>query len=193
MSAPSDPAVTRYPAVLENRYWLQLLIGVLAIAVGAAAFAWPSATVQVIGLLFGLNLLVTGLVRAGLLLFVPGYPPLYRVLGVVFGVLTAIVGVLCLLNLTASLVVLLVFVAIGWLLDGLVQIFVAVGGPKEAGGGWRIGTGLLLLLGGIAVLVWPRLGLATFVAIGGTVLLFVGIGHVVTAVAGLRAARRAPA
>lgn len=192
MSASHNPAVARFPAVPDSRHWLHLLVGVLAIAVGAAAFVWPSATIRVIGLLFGLHLLVTGLVRAGLLLFAPGYPPMHRVLGVVLGALTAIVGILCLLNLTTSLVVLLVFVAIGWLLDGLVQIFVAVRGPED-GGGLRIATGVLLVLGAVAILVWPRLGLATFVAIGGTVVLFTGIVHVITAVAGLRAARRAPA
>jgi uncharacterized membrane protein HdeD (DUF308 family) len=193
MPAPQNPAVTQVPTVLDHRHRGQLLAGVLAIAVGSVAFARQSATVQVIGLLFGLNLLVTGLARAGLLLFVPGFPRLYRVLGVVFGVLTAIVGVLCLLHLTASAVVLLVFIAAGLLFDGLVQIFVAVGEPVEAAGGRRIATGLLLLLAAVALLVWPRLGPVTFVMVGAAVLMFAGIGHVVTAVAGLRADRRARA
>src|SRR4029450_10026480 len=68
-----DSAVPAFPPISENRYWLRLIIGVLAIGVGIAAFAWPSATVQVIGFLFGLNLLVAGLIRGGLMLFVPGY------------------------------------------------------------------------------------------------------------------------
>jgi uncharacterized membrane protein HdeD (DUF308 family) len=191
MSAPHDPALPRVRGVLEHRYWLRLLVGLLAIGVGAAAFAWPSATVQVIGILFGLNLLVTGLVRASLLLFVPGYPPLYRVLGIVFGVLTAIVGIVCLLNVRGSVMLLLVVVAVGWLLDGVVEIFLAVGNPEESGGGWRIGTGLALLVGALAVLVWPELGLATFVAIGATVLVFVGTCQVISAVGNMRASRRA--
>jgi uncharacterized membrane protein HdeD (DUF308 family) len=191
MSASGESAVERSPAIREQSSWLQLLVGVLAIAVGIAAFVWPSATIQVVGVLFGLNLLVTGLIRAGLLLFVPGYPALYRVVGIVAGVLIALVGVFCLANITTSLVLLLIVVALGWLLDGIVQIFLAVGRSGEAGGGWQIVTGLALLLGGVAVLVWPKFGLATFIAIGGTVLLLVGTGHVITAVAGLRSSRRA--
>src|SRR4029453_17036023 len=93
------------------------------------------ATVQVVGVLFGLNLVVTGLIRAGLLLFVPGYPVLYRLLGITFGVLIPIVGTLCLRNITGSLTLLLVVIAIGWLLDGLIELFVTVGRPGEPGGG----------------------------------------------------------
>jgi uncharacterized membrane protein HdeD (DUF308 family) len=185
-----DPAVPRFPPIAENRHWLGLFMGVLAIGVGIAAFAWPSATVQVIGFLFGLNLLVTGLIRAGLLLFVPGYPLLYRLLGITFGVLTAIVGILCLRNIAGSVVLLLVVIAIGWLLDGLVGIFLALGRPEEAGGGARIATGLLIIIGAIAILVWPGLGLGTFIFIGATVLIFVGAGHVISAVGGLRAGHR---
>jgi uncharacterized membrane protein HdeD (DUF308 family) len=194
MSASQDSAVPRFSTLLGHRYWLRLVVGVLAIGIGAIAFVWPSATVQVIGVLFGLNLLVTGTIRAGLLLFVPGYPVLHRVLGIIFGVLTAIVGILCLRNLTASVVLLLVIVAIGWLLDGLVEIFLAAGNPgEEAGNTWHFATGLALVLGAIAVLVWPELGLATFVAIGAIVLLFAGVGQVIGAVAGLRAEHRARA
>ena len=190
MSAPRDPAVGGSPAIVEQSSWLQLLVGVVALAVGAAAFIWPSATVQVIAVLFGLNLLITGLIRAGLLAFVPGYPALHRVVGIVASVLVAIVGIVCLANLTTSLTLLLIVVAFGWLLDGIVQIFLAVGRSGEAGGGWQIVTGLALLLGGVAILVWPKFGLGTFIAIGGTVLLLVGTGHVITAVAGLRSSRR---
>jgi len=185
-----DSAVPRFPPIAENRHWLELVIGVLAIGIGIAAVAWPSATVQVVGVLFGLNLVVTGLIRAGLLLFVPGYPVLYRLLGITFGVLIAIVGILCLRNITGSLTLLLVVIAIGWLLDGLIELFLSVGRPEEAGGGSRIATGLLMILGALALLVWPKIGLGTFIFIGATVLIFVGAGHVISAIGGMRAEHR---
>jgi uncharacterized membrane protein HdeD (DUF308 family) len=190
MTTSQDSAVPRFSADLGHQYWLRLVVGVFAIGIAAIAFVWPSATVQVIGVLFGLNLLITGAVRAGLLLFAADYPVLYRVLGIIFGVLTAIVGILCLRNIAGSVVLLLVVVAIGWMLDGLVEIFLAVGSPGEAGNNWRFAGGLASVLGGIALLVWPKLGMTAFIAIGAMVLLFVGIGQVISAVAGLRAARR---
>ena len=176
MYAHQDSAVLRDRTIPAHRDWLRLIVGILALAVGVAAFAWPSATLHVIGFLFGLNLVVTGLLRAGMLLFLPDYPVVFRVLGITFGVLTAVVGILCVRNIVASLALLLVIVAIGWLLDGLVQIFLAIGGPGEAGGGWRIASGLLMVIGAIVVLVWPKISLAAFIFIGATIFVFVGIG-----------------
>ena len=191
MSVPvEDSAVPPFPPIAENRHWLGLFMGVLAIGIGIAAFAWPSATIQVVAFLFGLNLLVTGLLRAGLLLFVPGYPLLYRLLGIIFGVLAAIVGILCLRNITGSVKLLVVVIAIGWLLDGLVQLFLAVGRPREPGSGARIATGVLMMLGAIAILVWPKIGLGSFIFIGATVLIFVGAGQLISAVGGMRADHR---
>jgi uncharacterized membrane protein HdeD (DUF308 family) len=92
---------------------------------------------------------------------------------------------LCLRNLTGSV---LVVVAIGWLLDGLVQIFLNIGGPADAGEGWHIASGLLLIRSAIAVLVWPKIGLGTFVFVGATVLVFVGAREVSSAIAGMPAA-----
>jgi uncharacterized membrane protein HdeD (DUF308 family) len=184
MSVRDGSDVTHFQAARYRRDWLRLFVGLLTIGLGAAAFAWPSATVRVIGLLFGLNLVVTGFIRAAQLTFVPGYPPLYRIVGTVLGVITGIVGLFCLGNLTGSVVLLLVIVAIGWLLDGLVEVFLAVGRRNEPGAGWRIGTGLIKILGAVALLVWPKIGLAAFITIGATVLVFVGIGTVISAVAG---------
>jgi uncharacterized membrane protein HdeD (DUF308 family) len=189
MSVPEDSAMLRQPVIAENRHWLRLTVGVVAIAAGVAAFAWPAATVHVIAVLFGINLLVTGFFRAGLLLFVPGYPLLHRVLGITFGVLTGLVGIVCLRNLAGSVALLLVVVAVGWLLDGLVQIFLAVGDSTKAGGGWSIGSGLIMILGAIALLVWPKVGLGAFIFVGSTVLIFVGAAQVISAVAGMRAGR----
>jgi uncharacterized membrane protein HdeD (DUF308 family) len=170
------------PELTAHRDGLQLFAGTVAIAIGVAAFGWPFATVHMIGFLFGLNLIVTGFIRAGLLLFLPAYPPLYRVLGIAFGILTGIVGILCLRNITGSVVLLVLVIAVGWLLDGL------LGRPAETRAGWRLGTALALALGAIAVLTWSKIDLATFIAIGATVLIFVGIAQV----AGVLVVRRSP-
>jgi len=175
-------AMPLLPELTAHRDGLQLFAGTVAIAIGVAAFGWPFATVHLIGFLFGLNLIVTGFIRAGLLLFLPAYPPLYRVLGIAFGILTGIVGILCLRNITGSVVLLVLVIAVGWLLDGL------LGRPAETRAGWRLGTALALALGAIAVLTWSKIGLATFIAIGATVLIFVGIAQV----AGVLVVRRSP-
>jgi uncharacterized membrane protein HdeD (DUF308 family) len=173
------------PASAAHRPWLRLFGGVATIALGGAAFAWPEATVQVIAVLFGLHLVVTGFVRAGLSIRATG-TVLHRVLDVVLGVATGLLGILCLRDLTGSLVLLLVAVAFGWLLDGLAQLARAVGGPAEERGGPRIATALITVAGAIAVLIWPQISFGVFIFIGATVLVFAGIGTVISAIAGLR-------
>ena len=96
------------------------------------------------------------MVRAGLCLMVPGYPTLYRVLGVVFGVLSAIVGIICMRNVFASAVLLVVFVAIGWLLDGIIEIAAALLGPEDPVRTGRIAAGLLYFVAATVVLIWPH-------------------------------------
>ncbi|BCY11350.1 HdeD family acid-resistance protein [Actinoplanes sp. L3-i22] len=170
---------------MRSSGWVSLVAGVFALILGIVAFAWPSATLQVVGFLFGLNLLLLGVVRACQFLFVPDAPVTGRILGVIFGVLVALLGILCLRNVTGSLKLLLLIVALGWLLDGLAEIFTSVG-DREPGAGWRIALGLCVVLVSIAILVWPGLGLATFVLIGATTLCFVGIAGILIGIAGLR-------
>ncbi|AEV84909.1 hypothetical protein ACWT_3885 [Actinoplanes sp. SE50] len=163
--------------------WLSLLAGVFALVLGIVAFAWPSATLHVVGFLFGLNLLILGVVRVVQFVLIPDAPVAGRVLGVIFGVLVGLLGILCLRDLAGSLKLLLVIVALGWMLDGLAEIFTSVG---SGGGGARIAVGLCVVLAAVALLVWPGLGLATFVFFGATTLCFVGIAGILIGIAGLR-------
>jgi uncharacterized membrane protein HdeD (DUF308 family) len=165
--------------------WLTLVAGVFALVLGIVAFAWPSATLKVVGFVFGLNLLIVGVIRVLQFVFTPDAPVAGRVLGVIFGVLVGLLGIVCLRNLAGSVTLLLVIVAAGWLLEGLAEIFTSIG-SREPGGGWRIGLGLIAVLGAVVVLVWPELGLKTFVFIGATTLCFVGIAGIITGLAGLR-------
>ncbi|MFC7528651.1 HdeD family acid-resistance protein [Actinoplanes sp. GCM10030250] len=165
--------------------WAQLLAGIFTLVLGIIAFAWPEATLHVVGFLFGLNLLIGGLSRTALLFFSSGYPMFNRVLGIIFSVLVAVIGILCLRNIAGSLKLLLVIVAIGWLLDGLAEIFMSFG-SGGSGNGWRIGFGLVAVLAAIALLVWPNIGLAAFVFFGATTLCLLGLCLIFVAVAGLR-------
>ncbi|MBB2941274.1 uncharacterized membrane protein HdeD (DUF308 family) [Actinoplanes lutulentus] len=170
-------------------HWARLVLGVFAVGLGILAFSWPEATLRVVGFLFGLNLLLMGVTRMLLLLFyAPNHPVTYRVLGILLSLLVAIVGLLCLRNIVASLALMLVLVAIGWMLDGLAEIFVSLGSGRE-GGGWRIGLGIVAVLAGIAILVWPNIGLSAFLFIGATSVIFVGLLLVISAISGLRTAR----
>jgi uncharacterized membrane protein HdeD (DUF308 family) len=166
--------------------WLRLAAGIFAVVLGIVAFAWPEATLRVVGFLFGLNLLLMGGIRILQFIIASEAPALHRVFGVLLGVVVAGAGIVCLADVATSLSLMLLIVAIGWLLDGLGEIFLSAG-RGQPGGGWRIALGVLVVLASIGLLVWPGLGLATFILIGATTLIFAGICIVISAIAGLRA------
>jgi uncharacterized membrane protein HdeD (DUF308 family) len=170
--------------------WLRLAAGVLAIGIGVLAFAWPEATLRVVAFLFGLNLLLVGGIRILQMFVADGLPVLHRVLGVLLGLLVAAAGVLCLADVTTSLGLMLLIVAFGWLFDGIGEIFLSIG-RREPGGGGRIVIGVVAVLGALALLIWPGLGLAGFVLIGATTLIFGGICLVAVSISGLRSPQHA--
>ncbi|GIE47145.1 hypothetical protein Ani05nite_06790 [Amorphoplanes nipponensis] len=173
-----------------SRPWPRLAAGVLAIGAGAAAFVWPSATVRVAGLLFGLDLVVIGTIRAVLLLVVPGYPEWYRIVGACCGVLTAVAGVLCLRHVAVSVVLLSVTLLLGGMLRSLPESFPTGGDPADGAGARPVG-GATLIGTVVTVLILARLEPAALVALGGVVLLGTGAARVAGAVANLRSASRA--
>jgi len=172
--------------------WLRLALGVLTIGVAVAALAWPAVTVRVVGILFGVNLLITGLVRAGLSLVLTAYPVPYRVIAVVFGVLTAALGVLCLRHVGASAVLLVLVVGTGWLLDGVTELALGLAAGRDPLQGWRLGIGVAAVLASVAVLVWPVLTLDAFVGIAAVFFVVIGSAEIAVALAALRRHAGAP-
>jgi uncharacterized membrane protein HdeD (DUF308 family) len=173
-------------------WWLQVLLGVSAFALGIAVFVWPEKTIHVVGFLFGINLIVYGVLRAVLIFAVEGYSVLHRVVAIVFGVLVAIVGIICVRNVFASAVLLIVSVGIGWLIGGLTEIIVGVAGTEDPLRGWRIAGGIAYVLAALVVLVWPAPTLNTLVWVGGVVLIVFGIAHIVEGIGDVRATRPVP-
>jgi uncharacterized membrane protein HdeD (DUF308 family) len=165
--------------------------GLLMCGAGASALAWPSATVRALGLLFGLNLLVTGTIRAGLLLVVPGYPRLYRIAGVVCGGLSAVAGLVCLRSTTVSVVLLIVVVLAGWAVNALLGSLLGTDGAAESRSNRYVVAGSALLVAAVIGLIRPELEPATLLRIGGAVLLCAGTVQLVRSIAGLRVAYRA--
>lgn len=166
--------------------WLRLALGTLTIAIGAAALAWPDVTIRIVGVLFGLSLVTTGLVRVALIPFAVAYPVPYRITAVVLGGLTAALGVVCLRHVTASAALLVLTVGIGWLLGGLTDLMLGTAGDRDLLRGWRLGIGTAAVLAAVAVLVWRSLTLDSFVVLGALFFLIIGTAEVAAGLAELR-------
>lgn len=98
-------------------------------------------------------------------------------------------GILCIRNSALSLLTIIVLVAIGWLVDGVINIVLgAQSQPGDRLG--RILMGVVFLIGAVLLLVFPTSALLTFVLLGGWILIAFGIVILIAGILGLRAAKK---
>ena len=159
-------------------WWRRLALtgGLISIALGLILMIWPDATLTVVSILVGLWLLLAGVVKLGQAAFIPeGRSAGSRVLQAIAGLLMIILGVICMRNLTKSLVLIALIIGVGWLFGGLIEIFAAFS-PLTRGWG-RVGAlllGLISIAGAFVVIFWPEISLRVLVWLAG--LWFVAIG-----------------
>lgn len=152
-----------------------LLTGILALALGLAAFVWPGATLFTISLLFGIYLVVTGALRLIIAVRTRELPTALRWFVAVLGIAVLVAGVLTILNPFASLEVIAYIIGIGWIIDGIAGLF---GGMPDADllpRGLAIAVCVISIVAGIVILLLPRAAVLTFLITGAAFLVAIGI------------------
>jgi uncharacterized membrane protein HdeD (DUF308 family) len=149
---------------------LAVVRGVLLLVLGIVLLFWPKATLVVVSVLLGLQLLLLGVIRFAQLFTSPAEAWVKALEGLL-GVLLVLAGVVCLRKPFETLVVLLIIVALGWLVDGVAALVGAIH-PFD---GWRMAYAALCVIAAVAVLVWPEVALATFVAVAAWFLVLLGL------------------
>ncbi|MEU1369221.1 DUF308 domain-containing protein [Streptomyces sp. NPDC005803] len=152
--------------------------GVVAAAVGLVTLIWPGATLAVVGTLFGVYLLaygVTQLVGA----FGPHAPGSSRALLVLSGSLSVLLGLMSFRSVAQSVLLLAVWIGFGWLLSGITMTVTAVSGPDRPLRAWSGLLGVLTLLAGLTVVIWPFSSIATLAIVAGVWLVVIGVTEIV--------------
>ncbi len=157
-------------------------IAVITGIFGAILLFWPGATVRVVAILFGLWLILSGigmLVQAlasnenGFLRFLLG----------IGGLLSLIIGGICVVNGDASVKILVLFVIIGWIANGLAYLIVGIRNKYSPNRSFYLFFGVLQLVLAALVLAWPNATVTVLVRV-------IGIGLLIAAAFGLWAARQ---
>jgi uncharacterized membrane protein HdeD (DUF308 family) len=174
----------------ESWGWV-LAFSILTLILGIMVMAWPHATVKLVALLFGLQLLIGGifaLVRA-----FTNSGEGSRVLLAVLGVLGILVGIFVLRHLFQTVVILVLLLGVYWVLHGVIEFFVAVDHKGAPGRGVSITMGILSFIAGVIVLSWPAPTLLVLVWVLGVWLVVYGLIGIVGAFMVRRAVRTAAA
>ncbi|MBO2447412.1 DUF308 domain-containing protein [Actinomadura barringtoniae] len=177
--APAQPVTgTGVTTRFLNAAWgVSLVAGILTLVLGIVLVAWPEATIKVVAVLFGLQLLILGVLRVVQAIIADDSGGT-RVLFALLGVLSVLVGVLVLRHLLQTVVVLALLLGMFWLIGGIIEFVHAVGDTGSGSRGWGIALSLLTAGAGIVLLVWPGMTLLTLTVITG--IWFITWGLIVT-------------
>src|SRR5512139_3652734 len=166
---------------ISRNWWLYAVRGVVAILFGVVAFARPGQALEALVLVFGAYVLMDGIfaIIAG----IASYPLFDRWWAVLLeGVAGVVIGLLTFFwpNLTA--LVLVYFIAAWALITGIFEIVAAIQLRRVITGEWMyILGGLLSILFGVLLFVFPGAGAVSLVWMIGIYAIVFGISEIIFA------------
>ena len=152
---------------LARNWWLILLRGVLAIIFGVLTFVWPGITLVALVLLYGAFAFTDGILAIAAA--IRGGSPAPRWWLALIGIFGIAAGVVTLISPATVGLILLFFIA-GWAIaTGVMQIIGAIQLRKEIEGEWLlVASGLLSILFGVLLALWPAAGALAMVLVIGS-------------------------
>ena len=165
-----------------GRHWGWVFgFGIVTLLAGIVVLAWPGATLLVIAVLFGIQLIVAGIFRFVAAIAVDDASGGMRVLMALLGVLSIIIGLWAVRHALLTLLALAVLLGIFWVVNGAIELFTALSHSGMPQRGWTAFMGVLSILAGIIVLAYPGLTLVTLAVILGIWLVILGVMECVLA------------
>ncbi len=166
------------PSLLPHLWKSAVVSGVLAVALGVAVVAWPNISIAVAAIFFGANLLITGIEQV-IFAFSLHVAAGGRVLLFISGAASLILAVLAFRHLYDAVLLLAIWVAIGFIFRGVATTVSAISDPTLPGRGWNVFVGVVSLVAGVVVLASPFTSLETLALVVGIGLIFIGLMQVV--------------
>ncbi|MEU7629768.1 HdeD family acid-resistance protein [Nocardia sp. NPDC049220] len=158
-----------------------LLTGILAVILGILILVWPGLTLAAAGIIFGVYLVVFGFLQ---LIAAFGAPAAigFRVLAFISGVLSIVIGVFCFRDELASILLLGLWIGIGWLFRGVALLMAALSESGLPGRWWQAFLGVLTAIAGVVLIVWPVRSVATLAVVAGVWLIVLGVIEIIVAI-----------
>ncbi|MBV9384006.1 MAG: DUF308 domain-containing protein [Streptosporangiaceae bacterium] len=173
---PGDPVVARL-----GQHWGWVFgYGLLTLIAGIAVAVWPTVTLLVVAVLFGIQLIVYGIFRFVSALMIHGAGVGTRILLALLGVLSLIIGLWAVRHADVTLVLLAVFLGIYWIVNGTIELFTAFE-PAMPNRGWTAAMGVLSIIAGLVVLAYPGISLFTLAVFLGIWLVVLGVMEIASA------------
>jgi uncharacterized membrane protein HdeD (DUF308 family) len=167
--------------LLESKLWKFTVIwGVLTVVLGALILVWPGTSMLIASTLFGVYLLLSGFAGVAMAFTLPESAGM-RVLLFISGVLSVILALLCFRNFGDPYPILLLSIWIGasFIVQGVSMVAVAISYKELPARGWYVVLGVLSVIAGVVVLVWPWDSIVVLTLVTGVWLVVMGIIEIV--------------
>lgn len=170
---------TNTSGTLGGHLWKSVLLtGILSVILGLMVLRWPDTTILLAAIFFGAYLLVTGISQVfhAFTLHISGGG---RALLFISGAASLVLAVLCFRSIGNSVLLLAIWIGIGFVFRGVAEAATAISDPDTPGRGWQIFLGIITLIAGVIVLAYPISSLATLTLVVGIWLIIIGVMEII--------------
>lgn len=172
---------TNTRSVAQTMWWLVLVRGILMVLFGILALVSPGIALLTLVWLFGVYAILDGVTAVVIGIRSRGEP--HRVWTVVQGVVSVLAGLVALVWPGLTALALLFVIAFWAIIMGIGEIGGAFASRRSGSGawGWTLAAGILNVVFGVLLLIWPAGGILALVWLVGIFALAGGIALVVLA------------
>jgi uncharacterized membrane protein HdeD (DUF308 family) len=165
-----------------GRNWIwPLVFGILFVVAGLLAIFLPGLSLRVIAILFGAQLIANAIFLFFGAFAVSIESGWLRALTAMLAVISFVVGIYVVGHPLVGLLLLALVLGVYWMIHGVVHLFVAIGQTEARGRGWTMASGILSIIAGAVVLLFPGISLLALVLVLGIWLIIYGVILIVSA------------
>ena len=170
------------PSLFRHLWKSRLALGLVALAIGVVVLVWPGPSILVAAVLFGLFLVLSGIIELVFALTLDVSVG-SRILLLISGGLSLILGVLAFRHFGQGYAVLLlaIWIGVAFIFQGVTELTLAISHREIPGRGWLVFGGILGMLAGIVVLGWPFSSIVVLALVTGIWLVIIGIARIISA------------
>jgi uncharacterized membrane protein HdeD (DUF308 family) len=172
---------TDIKSVAQAMWWLVLLRGILMVLFGIIALMWPGIALLTLVWLFGAYAVLDGITAIVIGVRARGEP--HWVWTVVQGVVSVLAGVIALVWPGVTAFALLFVVAFWAIVLGIGEIGAAMASRRRGSSawGWTLAAGILNVVFGVVLLIWPATGILALIWLVGIFMVAGGIALITLA------------
>ncbi|MBV9318466.1 MAG: HdeD family acid-resistance protein [Mycobacterium sp.] len=176
------------PSLLPHLWKSELVSGILALALGILIWVWPGKSIMVAAIIFGVYLLITGIVQV-IFAFSLHVSAGGRVLLFISGAASLVLALLCFRDIQNSILLLAIWIGVGFIFRGVATTISAISDPGLPGRLWHIFIGVISLLAGIVMIASPFASLSVLALVVAIWLIVLGTFEIVSSF-GIRSASK---